>query len=703
MATIQENQPHAGLEKQDLITHAGHHDVLLGRGGGTNNHVGNKNFRQLVNENKRRYIESSKVEKPKIARDVVEIWQNLDPPGRFLQKISGGSKSKESTVYEEVSLKKAREKASQCLRERTSDVAPYLNKYHKDQDKMTEEGVEKVKEKMTNETTTPTKKTEASVPDESTSAATQTETAQAQEKIVQAAQAAQSHQSELGLQQLYARQQENLQKAYIADNQRLQQTAMQQNTRQQAAMRGNSLQQNAMRRNSLQQNAMQQNAMQQNVMRHNSLQQNAMQQNAMQQNVMRQNSMQQNAMHMARQQAFHEQKVIEHQTKLLLQQQMAMQEQMLKNNIMAQQLMMQRSGYAVAAAQQTAARQAQQGVPLPPPGTPEAARRMSLNTGFSQMALNNAVSPAHLVPQNSPAMQHHVPPSSPAIHNSPAIHSSPAMHGSPHVRGQMMAHKMASIPVQPNLTQQNMAPQHQPSTSFSSPREANNHLPIPLGSNHNEVDNHAILEYTAHLEKEQQEQENSQTDEKQQSTPPTQSKKKSPSKSKIPIIIATSSSDNLDATTPTEVSSSDVTKEDKNLLTDRVHHLDDSTKLSHFSDYDEALNDYHTGLNDTGSHVFTDESSEEMLKDHSALRDHSSIRDDLHSTGSCEISLPRKKGGLLSRRNSKSSSMSMSIGSLSGMDYSADELHDHKMHSSRSFGSNRSLMSELTDYHDLTL
>ncbi|CAJ1958540.1 unnamed protein product [Cylindrotheca closterium] len=679
MATVTENRPpNAVVEKKEGITSASHHDVLLGRGGGTNNHIGNKNFRKLVNDHKKRYLACSKVDKPKIAREVVEIWQKLDPPGRFLQKISGGdSRSKEPAVYEEVSLKKAREKASQCLRERTSDVVPYLNKYQQDQDKKTEPGVDKGEGKVNGETKGKVPVKTLPSPDQSTSGAVPSETAQAQQKIVQAAQ---SHQSDLGLQQLYARQQQNLRQAYMSgpdgqQQQRLQQTAMQQT---------------------------------------------AMQSNGMQ--PMPQNAMQQNAMHMARQQAFHEQQVLEHQTKMLLQQQMAMQEQLLKNNIMAQQLMLQRNGYAMAAAQQAAAQQG-----LPPPGTPDAARRMSLNTGFSQLGIKNGgVSPGqhHVVSSSSPVTMHS---NSPAVHhgNSPAIsHSSPNV-----VAGQMMVHKMASIPVQPNLTQliqpppnmvqrQNLTtPEHQPSASFAPlPEETSNHHdhhdhhPIPLDNNDTQIDHTAILEYSAHLEKQEHQkktQGGAETEHKEAApTTNTRKKPKSPVESQIPKMIATNSSDDLDAIKPAVVSSSDMTEKDHHpngLADHQTDHLHDSGKLSHFSDYDGTLQDYHTRLNDRGSpHVFDDDSSEEMLKDHSALRDHSAIRDDLQSE-SCDHSLPRKKAGRKTRRTSKSSVMSMSIGSLSGMDYSADELRDHKMHSSRSFGSNRSLMSELTDYQDLIL
>lgn len=135
------------------IKKPGLHDVLLGRGGGTNNHTGNVTFRQLVNKHKMRYLACSKVDKPKVARDVVELWRKLEPPGRFLQrkdetKKGPGSVKDENIVWVEVGEKKAREKASQCLRERTADVIPYLSQLRQHQDQLTEQGVTMVHQKM---------------------------------------------------------------------------------------------------------------------------------------------------------------------------------------------------------------------------------------------------------------------------------------------------------------------------------------------------------------------------------------------------------------------------------------------------------------------------------------------------------------------------------------------------------------------------
>ena len=132
---------------KEYIYTPGRHDVLLGRGGGTNNHAGNIQFRKLINEHKLRYLASSKVEKPKVARQVVEIWQGLSPRGRFLSRVDEKNKGPHSVWYE-VGPKKAREKASQCLRERTPEVMPYIKQLREQQDAMTEQGVSLVPQKL---------------------------------------------------------------------------------------------------------------------------------------------------------------------------------------------------------------------------------------------------------------------------------------------------------------------------------------------------------------------------------------------------------------------------------------------------------------------------------------------------------------------------------------------------------------------------
>lgn len=101
------------------ITNPGPHDILCGRGGGTNAHPGNIKFRKLVAAHKLRYLAASKSDKPGVAREVVKEWRNLNPPGRFLAKVEESmSNPDQPAVWYDVGDKKAREKASQCLRER---------------------------------------------------------------------------------------------------------------------------------------------------------------------------------------------------------------------------------------------------------------------------------------------------------------------------------------------------------------------------------------------------------------------------------------------------------------------------------------------------------------------------------------------------------------------------------------------------------
>lgn len=82
-------------------------DVLSGRGGGTNNHPGNKEFRSLVDQYRSEYVLSKKWAKREIARNIVESIRSKG--GRFLKK--------EGSMWHDIGDQKAREKTSQALRE----------------------------------------------------------------------------------------------------------------------------------------------------------------------------------------------------------------------------------------------------------------------------------------------------------------------------------------------------------------------------------------------------------------------------------------------------------------------------------------------------------------------------------------------------------------------------------------------------------
>jgi hypothetical protein len=92
------------------------HDVLCGRGGGTNNHAGNEAFRDLVTAQKVLYLHSSKRDKPYVSRGIVRAVRNQHPPGRFIQK------NESNGLWYDIGDNKAREKTSQALREGAPEI-----------------------------------------------------------------------------------------------------------------------------------------------------------------------------------------------------------------------------------------------------------------------------------------------------------------------------------------------------------------------------------------------------------------------------------------------------------------------------------------------------------------------------------------------------------------------------------------------------
>ena len=85
-------------------------DVLLGRGGRANNHVGNKRYLELKDAMQERYMAADKNEKTEISQELVDIIRN-EYKGRFLKL------DPDTNQWYEVDNHLARKKASQTLRE----------------------------------------------------------------------------------------------------------------------------------------------------------------------------------------------------------------------------------------------------------------------------------------------------------------------------------------------------------------------------------------------------------------------------------------------------------------------------------------------------------------------------------------------------------------------------------------------------------
>lgn len=104
------------------------HDVLSGRGGGINGHAGNVQFREWVRVRKNDYnLAQSKVAKAQVAKEVIELVQKQDPPGRFLQKDPSSVGGHGWWI--ELDEEKVMAKTSQALRE----GAPQIRAAHRDE------------------------------------------------------------------------------------------------------------------------------------------------------------------------------------------------------------------------------------------------------------------------------------------------------------------------------------------------------------------------------------------------------------------------------------------------------------------------------------------------------------------------------------------------------------------------------------------
>ena len=104
------------------ITHPGPHDVMIGRGGGTNHNPGNIRFRQLICTRKDEYKVAKRSQKPIIAQEIVSAWRAQVPPGRFLKQ------DERTMLWYDVGNEQAKVKAAQKLRDSNKDNSWTNNK-----------------------------------------------------------------------------------------------------------------------------------------------------------------------------------------------------------------------------------------------------------------------------------------------------------------------------------------------------------------------------------------------------------------------------------------------------------------------------------------------------------------------------------------------------------------------------------------------
>ncbi|GAX23136.1 hypothetical protein FisN_33Lh027 [Fistulifera solaris] len=95
-------------------------DVLLGRGGETNHHTGNIQYRLLVKACQPAYLAAKRRDKPRIAAGIVLAVRRAG--GRFLKK-----EEDDDAGWKDVGNVRAREKTSQALREGAPDLRPQLS------------------------------------------------------------------------------------------------------------------------------------------------------------------------------------------------------------------------------------------------------------------------------------------------------------------------------------------------------------------------------------------------------------------------------------------------------------------------------------------------------------------------------------------------------------------------------------------------
>eukprot|EP00533_Pseudo-nitzschia_delicatissima_P007919 CAMPEP_0116079252 /NCGR_PEP_ID=MMETSP0327-20121206/1044_1 /TAXON_ID=44447 /ORGANISM="Pseudo-nitzschia delicatissima, Strain B596" /LENGTH=666 /DNA_ID=CAMNT_0003569867 /DNA_START=342 /DNA_END=2342 /DNA_ORIENTATION=- len=131
-------------------------DILCGRGGSSNRHLGNIHFRELVAANKQIYVGLTKKQKMLVARKIVDAIHSTG--GRFL------AKDLDTGMFYDIGLPRSLEKTSQALREKHSNEMPVAQPSGEDEG--IETSVESHKELIKKENTTSKDETKGAATEE---------------------------------------------------------------------------------------------------------------------------------------------------------------------------------------------------------------------------------------------------------------------------------------------------------------------------------------------------------------------------------------------------------------------------------------------------------------------------------------------------------------------------------------------------------
>lgn len=83
-----------------MLTSLNEHDVILGRGTGPNNYIGNQNFRNLIDEYRKEYVDAGDTVSDVKSRIASTIFQKIQTRGgRFVKQLKKGRL--EGNVYVE--------------------------------------------------------------------------------------------------------------------------------------------------------------------------------------------------------------------------------------------------------------------------------------------------------------------------------------------------------------------------------------------------------------------------------------------------------------------------------------------------------------------------------------------------------------------------------------------------------------------------